>query len=155
LLFAASAHAQPADHLQCYKIKDPNAFRGIVALNSPQFGPTGGCKIKIRGTKFCVPTRKTVVEIDPEVTRVEFESESLQFDRICYKVKCPSGPEPSPQVTDQFGTRIVETRGITEICTPAVKGPAPAPVCGNAVLEPGEECEDASDCGGGAGCSPS
>jgi hypothetical protein len=126
-----------------------------VNLDSPQFGLVAGCKIRIHGTKFCVPTRKQVTEIDPETPVVDFESESLVFDRICYRVKCPASATLATQVTDQFGTRVIETRGITEICTPAVKGPVPNPVCGNAVLEPGEECESAIDCPAGAGCSPS
>jgi hypothetical protein len=153
---AGTARAQPLDHLQCYKISDPHKFRGVVNLDSPQFGLTGGCKIKIRGTKLCAPTTKQLVSFDPDTPLVAFTSEDLVFDRICYRVKCPNAAIPPQEVTDQFGTRTVSIRSsVVEVCTPAVKGPAPVPSCGNAIVEPGEECESPLDCTGGAGCSPS
>ena len=47
------------DHLKCYRILDPQKLRGIVDLDSPQFGLEPGCKIR-KAMKFCVPAKKSV-----------------------------------------------------------------------------------------------
>ncbi len=149
------ALGQETDHLQCYRIRDTHSYSGLLNLDSPQFGMTAGCRVRIRGAKFCVPARKEVVELDPGTPIAEFESEPLVFDRICYKVSCPKPVLPPQEVTDQFGTRIISFRSVSEVCTPAVKGPVPNPVCGDAVLDLTEACETAADCTGGAICNSS
>jgi hypothetical protein len=151
-LVASPSRAADDDHLQCYKIRDPHAYKGIINLDSEQFGVTPGCKIKIKGAKFCAPTQKAVISIDPETPVTDLVAEDLRFDRICYRVKCPSSVIAPQEVTDQFGTRTVDVLKLLEVCTPAVKGSNPPPECGNAIVEPGEECESSLDCDGGAGC---
>ena len=54
------------DHLECYKIRDPQQTRGVVHLASPQFGLDKGCRIK-SAKKLCVPATKAVVTAETTV----------------------------------------------------------------------------------------
>jgi hypothetical protein len=45
LATVGTSHAQIADHLKCYKIKDPLKIIGSVDLNTPQLGLDPGCRI--------------------------------------------------------------------------------------------------------------
>ena len=58
VLMSYTAHAQTADHLKCYKIKDPVKLKGIVDITTPQFPPELGCKVS-KAKMFCVPARVT------------------------------------------------------------------------------------------------
>ncbi len=110
------------DHLKCYKIKDPQKLKGIVDLEGPQFGLEAGCRIK-KASKFCVPVKKTVVEISSNVTLQSFPGQHELEDRICYKIKCERSTIPPTLVEDQFGARIFERFKAFELCTPANKIP--------------------------------
>jgi hypothetical protein len=139
-----TARAAGADHLQCYRIKDPVKLRAVVDLDSPQFGLAPGCRVS-QARWFCVPAAKTVQEANVPILPVDGAAQT--DDRICYKVKCPQPSPPDQQVTDQFGTRVLARLTSSILCTPAHKGPTtlppttttsvPVPPCG---LLPGPQC---------------
>lgn len=115
----STGRAQIADHLECYKIKDPLRLKGIVDLDSPQFGQDAGCKIS-KAKLFCVPASKTVRESNVETRLVTGEPQS--DDRICYKIKCPPASPVDQETSDQFGTRVLSRVKPTMVYTPARKG---------------------------------
>jgi hypothetical protein len=125
LLGAASALAQPftplADHLKCYKVKDPLKLVGVVDLDSPQLGLEQGCKIG-KAKLFCVPVRKRVVQVTPS-TPMPILGDQQVDDRICYKIKCPTTVIPPKDVVDQFGMRVLTKFRASLLCTPARKKP--------------------------------
>jgi hypothetical protein len=118
------------DHLKCYKVKETSDtkvnLKGIVDLNSPQFGLEPGCKIK-RATKFCVPVTKTVdltqttINKQP-VTLMPVTGQALVDDYICYKIKCEK-VDLTANVKDQFATRTFVKFNAKELCVPARKVP--------------------------------
>jgi len=126
LLLALPAGAQVADHLTCYKVRDPLKLRGVVDLDVPQFGGVSGCAIS-SAKLFCVPASKTVVSAEDRtgggaITPLSFWAPPEPGDRICYKVKCPEPVPADQEVTDQFGTRTLARFKSALFCTPAVKG---------------------------------
>lgn len=143
LLLTGVTHAQPFDHEQCYKIKDPVKLSGIVDMDAPQFNLEPGCKIG-KAKFFCAPAEKTFVSATDKATGLPIAPLPLYapdatVDRICYKAKCPEPvPPPDTNVTDQFGNRTLAKFKTSMICTPAVKGPG---FCGNGVIDPGEACD--------------
>lgn len=171
LLLGGPSAAQPdADHLACYKIKDPLKQQGLLDLLSPQFGADQGCKIAKRALKFCVPVSKAVQSLvdlsakpvapkDP----IDVPSAPAAGDYLCYKVKCPKRDIPDVTATDQFGSRDISKLKILELCAPAIKGEVPttttttstttstvigvpkcedsgAPTCGGTCPQTAEEC---------------
>jgi hypothetical protein len=127
-LTAAPARAQVPDHLKCYTIKDPVALRGVVDLDSPQFGVEPGCRIS-RAHFLCVPATKHVVSATDNTTGLPITPIAVSGpdagDRVCYKLKCPVNPPPPPPntvATDQFGTRTFTNFRASWLCAPAVFG---------------------------------
>ncbi len=127
-LAGGSVQAQ-FDHLKCYKIKDPVKLKGIVDLNSPQFGLEAGCKIG-KAKLFCVPATKTVLQAEDKATGLPIVPLPVTGpnpgDRVCYKVKCPQPFPPDTAIADQFGIRTVTKFKPSIVCAPAYKH---APVC--------------------------
>jgi len=121
---AAPARAQVADHLKCYKIRDPVKLAAVVDLDSPQFGLEAGCKVT-PAKMFCVPARKTVISAVDKATGLPITPLPVTGpdpgDRICYKVKCPEPFPPDTEATDQFGTRRLTKLKPFMLCAPAVK----------------------------------
>lgn len=122
LILAAPGHAQIADHLNCYQIKDPLNLAGVVDLDSPQLGVEAGCKVS-RAKYFCVPTRKTVVSAMDKKTKQPITPLPISGpdpgNRICYKVTCPKEVIPDREVVDQFGMRSLSKLKVAILCTPA------------------------------------
>src|SRR5262245_49415114 len=122
----AVAQVPVADHLKCYKVRDPLLLSGTVDLDSPQFGVDPGCKI-VRGIPplFCVPATKTVVAVRDRATGQPITPLPISGpdpgDRLCYKLKCEAPAPPDIEVTDQFGTRTLSGLRAKLLCTPAVK----------------------------------
>src|SRR5438874_843507 len=109
LLSPRMSHGQSvADHLECFRIKDPVNLKGVVDLDSPQFGPDSGCKI-MRAQLFCVPVSKTVKQAADKAKKKPIRPLAVSGpglgDHICYKIRCPEAVLPDQEVTDQFGTR--------------------------------------------------
>src|SRR5262249_52185261 len=120
-IFAGRAPAQVPDHLRCYKVKDPVKLKGVVNVNTAQFGLESGCKIS-PAELFCVPASKTVVSAKnkkPPITPLTFWAPPTGADRVCYKVKCKRPLPANQEVTDQFGTRTLGKLKPSILCTPA------------------------------------
>src|SRR5262245_60244768 len=58
--FAGPATGQIADHLRCYKIKDPET-RATYTANLDGLTPGVGCIIRVPAKLACVPSTKTNV----------------------------------------------------------------------------------------------
>ena len=135
------------DHLKCYKIKDPVKLKGVLDVDTPQFGPESGCTVS-KAKLFCVPATKTVVSVEDKATGLPLSPLPMTGvptaeDRVCYKLKCDAQPADQ-EVTDQFGTRTLSKLKASMVCTPAVKGTA---YCGDGVKNGAEAC-DGGDLGG-------
>jgi hypothetical protein len=143
LLFAGLSSAQPFDHEQCYKIKDPVKLKGTLDMDAPQFNVEPGCTVG-KAKFFCAPAEKTFVSATDKATGLPIAplpvyAPDVTYDRICYKLKCPEPvTPPDTLVTDQFGTRTLTKFKTKMICTPAVKGGG---FCGNGVIDAGEACD--------------
>jgi len=149
------AGAQVPDQLRCYKIKDPLKLKGVADFNSQQLGLEPGCTLK-RGAFFCVPGTATVVEATADgapVPLLPVHGSGLADNRICYKFKCDGTPAPQP-VTDQFGARTVEPKGVGLVCMPALNGLV-NPECSNAAdCDDGDPCNGFEQCGVDYQCQP-
>ena len=162
-----ASSAQPFDHLKCYRVKDPHKFDAVanlVPLLNPPFTLDSGCKIKVRATKLCTPVEKELQSTT--APGVQFPSQELENNYLCYKVKCPKAAVADLEVTDQFGTRTLSKFTTREICSPTVLGAEPpftctdqnALTCGEGSCPPGQECALnlaglACECQGGGGGS--
>ncbi len=142
LLLSSSAAAQPvADHLKCYKVKDPLRLKGPkpswLNLEGTDFG-TDQCRIVGLFRLYCVPSKAAVTQpierkFSPPggpyavFTPSPWSGEPLVEDKLCYKISCtntaPNPPNPSLQVDDQFGTRALSKLKPYLVCGPAVQGP--------------------------------
>jgi hypothetical protein len=131
-LFAAFALAAPlgaqpvANHLKCYKVKDPLTKAKYTAdLGGLVAEP--GCVIKVPAVMACVPaTKKNVRPPPPESAGGTGAPNAFG----CYKVKCPSATLPALPLSDQFGARIVTPSAPKLVCAPAA--PPFFPPCGPA-----------------------
>ena len=127
-----SQAAGPADHQQCYKIKDTAAKASYTADLSPSdaaYAESVGCTISVPAKMLCVDVVKSNVDpVPPGADAGESAQQSL-----CYKLKCPKD-QPTVSVEDQFGSRMVTLKSSRYLC-------APIP----AVLPPGT-CAVAGDC---------
>lgn len=110
--------AQVSDHLECYRIKDPQAKTSYTAdLGGLVAEP--GCTIKVPATIACVPATKMNVTPPPPGEGGMGTPNSF----FCYKVKCPRGPFPTLAGTDQFGSRTVTPKTATLLCAPLAGPP--------------------------------
>jgi hypothetical protein len=120
LAVAVLGHAQVADHLECYAIKDSlrdsgvNPVRTYAAdLNGLRAEP--GCVIKMPAKYACVATTKT--NVLPPPPGADAGDAASRF--LCYKVKCTKAALPVVNLGDQFGTRAVTARSAKLLCAPA------------------------------------
>jgi hypothetical protein len=125
--------AQVDDHLKCYKIKDDIKLKGLVDLDSKQFGLEPGCKIG-NAKLFCVPVTKSNVQVTAKnkagiVNPLPIFGPPAPGDRICYKVKCPDPRPPDTTASDQFGTHNLTKFKAFMLCTPAGKFTPPPTPC--------------------------
>src|SRR5215470_3535693 len=101
LQLSVLAGAQPvADHLKCYKVRDPQAKASYTAdLGGLVAEP--GCTIKVPATLACVPATKA--NLSPPAQGTGATGTPNAFG--CYKVHCPKAALPALQLNDQFGSR--------------------------------------------------
>jgi hypothetical protein len=138
---AADPNVPAADHLKCYRFKDPMRLRGPkpawLDLSGVQFGAEQ-CRIVGSFRLLCVPVTKTVTGVPQrkfpggsfeDFTPSPLGAASLTEDEVCYRIKCtdrsPAPPNPSQQLSDQFGARVGTRFEPFLLCGPAVKGPPP------------------------------
>ena len=116
LALALPAAAQPvADHLQCYKVKDPQP-KAVYTADVGGLVLHNGCVIKVPAAMACVPATATNVQPTPPGTG----GTGMPNAFACYKVKCPKAALPSFQVDDQSGTRTVTAQLAKLVCAPGV-----------------------------------
>jgi len=153
----ARADAQPvADHLKCYKVKDPQPRASYTAdLGGLVAEP--GCTIRVPAVMACVPATKTNVTPTPPGGG----GTGMPNAFGCYKIKCPRPTLPAFQLNDQFGNRSVTPSAPKLLCAPVAPPTTTTttttsttttnlPVCG-----PGDQ--SCGSCGDGvclANCSP-
>jgi len=107
------AGAQIADHLKCYKVKDPIPRVGYTAdLNG--LVPEAGCVVKLPAKLLCVDTTKT--NVSPPPPGAPGGTPAGRF--ACYKLKCPRATLPSVPWTDQFGARALQPVAAKMLCAP-------------------------------------
>jgi hypothetical protein len=137
------------DHLKCYRIKDPLGLKGVVDVDTPQFGADAGCAVS-KAKLFCVPASKVVQSAKGKrtgtITPLPVTGVPTTDDRVCYALKCAAQPADQ-EITDQFGTRRLDLGKSAYVCTPAVKG---TEYCGDGARNGVEEC-DGADLGGACG----
>jgi hypothetical protein len=149
--FATPSHAQTT-HLKCYKASDPLAIRGPgpawLHLNAGMMGDDF-CRIVGGFRLVCVPTESEVTA--PLEGRNSFgpftpltlltlpNPETLNQDRLCYKISCVSHPniDANTAFTDTYGERKLTRYKPYLVC-----GPAEASLCGDGNLDFGEDCDD-------------
>jgi hypothetical protein len=157
----SSAWAQPAaDHLECYRVKDPQPKTTYVA-ELAGLAPEPGCLIRVPAKMACVPTSKTITS-NPLPPGGGGTGSAGTF--LCYSVKCPKGAPPALSMQDQFGSRTVEPRAPKVLCAPAVEliattsttsvpttSTTSTTACGPGLTACGAECVDTqtdpSNCG--------
>ncbi len=153
----SETQAQLFDHLECYRVKDPNKFDALVTLTPEQipFAVDTACKVKLKAKEMCIPVEKSAVFTDapgPGVTPSPLTGQPLVNDFLCYKMKCfkPAIALPPINTADQFSTRQLTKFRAKRICVPALKncGAHPAPIC-NGICPVGQNC---TDVGGVCGC---
>jgi hypothetical protein len=148
----ASAQSPPSDHLECYKIKDPQA-KATYSADLAGLVSEPGCVIKVPAITACVPTTKTNVEPMPPGGGPSGTPNAF----FCYKVKCPKATLPALTGTDQFGSRTVMPKKVSVVCAPvATTLPCtPTRPCGNGLRCRDGQCVcDSTSCPGGCCCVP-
>ena len=113
---AGLAGAQVPDHLECFKVKDPQAKASYRADVSGLVAEPG-CTIKVPGTLFCTQTTKTNVD-PPPPGGPGTSGPAGRF--LCYKLKCPKATLPAVAWHDQFGSRILTTKRSSLVCAPEI-----------------------------------
>jgi hypothetical protein len=113
-------HAQVADHLKCYAIKDSLRESGANPVKTYTADLNGlaaepGCVIKMPAKYACVETTKANVQPTPPGA----ESGAAAGHFLCYKLKCAKAALPAVTLGDQFGTRAVTARRAKLLCAPA------------------------------------
>jgi hypothetical protein len=143
LALGAATAAAEEDHLIGVKVKDdtppPNATHAYTTTAPP--GWAGNCTLK-----------------KPQfyLTRGEGDGGDNPYggpagEYVCYKATCDEPPPATyPAVEDARGTHALEGKKVKLICLPA----QPPAVCGNEVIEVGEDCDGASLGACLAGCEP-
>jgi hypothetical protein len=121
LIFGVPAHGLifPADHLECFKIKDPAPKARYTATLIPEFAgyPIDmGCTVKVPASMLCSPVLKANVNPPPANPAAPDGQRPLNLF-VCYKLKCPRG-ELEHVVEDQFGDRTVKVTTPKLLCTP-------------------------------------
>ncbi len=151
-ILTASAQAQVADHLKCYKIKDP-ATKTTYKADLGGLTAEPGCVIAVPGKMLCVQTAKSNLNPPPQVPG----SGPATGRFLCYKLKCAKATLAAVAWTDQFGARSVTPIGPKLLCAPEIvptttttSTTLPGPSCTNGMKD-GTETD--VDCGGGL-CPP-
>jgi hypothetical protein len=134
LAFAGRAHAQPFDHLECYKIKDfaPKVkYHADLTPEQTQFLGQTGCELKVPAKLFCVNTEKSNVVPAPPLALNGQDTR----DFLCYNLKCPK-LNLNLAVEDQFGTRNITAKKPFQLCAPARQVGDPDPATPTPCLPP-------------------
>ena len=155
---APSARAQVADHLKCYKVRDPQAKQAYTGdLGGLVAEP--GCTIKVPAVLACVPTTKSNVSPQPPGGGPTGTPNAFG----CYKIKCSRATLPTIQLSDQFGDRPVVPTTAKLLCAPATatvtttSTTRPLNLCTTTTIQrcgsgPLNPCPPVAQCPGGQTC---
>jgi len=114
------AQQNDADHLTCYKVKDPLKLKATADVDTLRQGLSAGCTIS-KAKMYCVPSGAQNVD-DGSGVSVSSSGPRSSSERICYKVKCPEPYPGSTEISDAFGTRTLEKFKTSMLCAPASQG---------------------------------
>jgi hypothetical protein len=144
LALGTSADTQPvADHLQCYKITDPQA-KGTYTADVGGLVAEPGCTIKVPAVVGCVPATKTNVTPTPPGGGAVGTPNSF----FCYKTKCPKAVLPKIAGQDQFGTRTVTPGAAKLLCAPVTLSTTPTSTTTSTTIPCSPPCGTGMCCGG-------
>jgi hypothetical protein len=163
LLLSVGASGQTADHLKCYKVKDPQAKATYTADLELPDGAEGivepGCTIKVPALMACVAAIKANISPTPPGSGGAGTSNSF----LCYKVKCPKVVPPALTGSDQFGSRTLQGKtGSKLVCAP-LTGPSTTTTSTSTTTSTtlqgtcsttGTTCTSDADCGIPGACEP-
>ena len=115
LIIAASVAGVRAqnDHLQCFKVKDPQT-KNTYTADIDGLVLEAGCRVKVPATMACVPATKSHVSPPPPSGGGTGRPNAF----FCYKTKCPKVTLPTLAGSDQFGARSVAPTGAKLVCAP-------------------------------------
>jgi hypothetical protein len=118
LTCVAPGGAQTADHLKCFKVKDPQ-MKALYTADLSGLTADSGCVIKVPAQMACVPSSKTNVQPTPPGGGGTGSTNGF----FCYKAKCPKVVLPVLAGSDQFGDRTVTPRVAKLLCAPMAGPP--------------------------------
>ena len=126
VLMSHIGQAQTNDHLKCYQVKGDLRLKGLVDIETPQFGLEPGCKIK-KAKFFCVPATKSNVDLvngstQEPITPLPVSALPAPGDRLCWQVRCPE-PFFSYSVLDPF-SQVLRFLDVV-FCVAAIAPPRP------------------------------
>ena len=120
LLLAAGAVppalAMPFDHLDCQRIRDPEArqrARATLVPADPAFATREGCTLMLPARYLC--TASEAADVRPEPPGAAPGPEAHAY--LCYRARC-GGERQQVSVRDRFGERVVALKGTRLVCAP-------------------------------------
>lgn len=151
----ALAEGPVADHLQCYRVRDPqHHFTYTADLDG--LTVAHGCVIKLPAKFTCVPTVKENVVPTPPGGGPTGTPNGFN----CYYVKCPKTTLPPVPAEDQFGSRTVVPFMANMLCapfgapttttttTPSTTTTTMAVTCAGGLIACGRPCAGTCTCAG-------
>lgn len=141
--------ASPADHLQCFKIKDSVAkatYTADVTPGDSRFPAANGCIVRTPAKMLCVDAVKS--NVAPVPPGAPDGSPAQEY--LCYKTKCPK-VTPTATLTDQFGTHTVLVKAPGLLCAPVAGSTTVTTIPTTTTTLPAT-CDPSSSCPGGPAC---
>jgi hypothetical protein len=127
----SSASGALIDHFECYSIHRSPGSPRFTPRQASLVDQFGSLTVSVRHPKFlCNP-------VDKNGESPGAESDPLHL--VCYSIKASTQSQLSRVpilVNNQFGPETIGVDRRAELCVPSTKG-----LCGNGVLDPGEQCD--------------
>lgn len=143
------ASGQPAaDHLKCYKPKDP-LTKATYTADIAGLTAEPGCLIKVPARLTCVPATKTNVSPAPPGGGPSGTPNGFN----CYVVKCPKTVLPTVLTQDQFGARTVTPGPAKLFCAPFLVTTTTVTTTTTTTTTPPARCAPAGTIGCGQPCA--